>query len=166
MSLDEKNESSNSTENKSNITLSTSLDITDINNSINAPTETDLLNDPESAIETTYNVQKEKISQINIKESNENNTKKNLNLLYGNHISNLQPKYLGKTRALFYRNDYPLIIIGPDCKLNINNIIKIVLVFALYQHLYVFIFLNFLFFSRIIISLLKFLKQCSFLFLH
>ena len=129
MSLEEKNESSNSTDNNS-LTLSTSLDINNINNNINAPTETDLLNDPESAIETTYNVQKEKISQINIKESNENNTKKNLHLLYGNHISNLQPKYLGKTRALFYRNDYPLIIIGPDCKLYINNIIKIVLVFA------------------------------------
>ena len=37
-------------------------------------------------------------------------------LFYGNHISNLHPKYLGRTRALFYHNDYPLIIIGPDCK--------------------------------------------------
>ena len=165
MSLDEKNELSNSNYNN-NITLSTSLDINNINTSINAPTETDLLNDSESAIETTYNVQKEKISQINIKESNENSTKKNLNLLYGNHISNLQPKYLGKTRALFYKNDYPLIIIGPDCKLYINNIIKIFLVFVLYQRLYVFIFLNFLYFSKIIISLLKFLRHCSLLFLH
>ena len=117
MSLDEKIETSNSTENN-NITLSTSLDMNHINNNINAPTETDLLNDPESAIESTYNVQKEKITQVNIKESNQNSSQKNLNLLYGNHISNLQPKYLGKTRALFYRNDEPLIIIGPDCKLN------------------------------------------------
>ena len=139
MTLEEKNETLNSTDNN-NITISTSLDINNINNNINAPTETDLLNDPESGIETTYNFQKEKISQINIKGTSENSTKKNLNLLYGNHISNLQPKYLGKTRALFYRNDYPLIIIGPDCKLYINNIIKIVLVFALYQHHYVSIF--------------------------
>ena len=73
MSLNEKNESSNSTENKSNITLSTSLDINDINNSINAPTETDLLNDPESAIETTYNVQKEKQAGF-YNENNKQNT--------------------------------------------------------------------------------------------
>ena len=116
MSLDENMEISNSIENN-NIALSTSLDMNHINNNINAPTETDLLNDPESAIESTYNVQKEKITQVNIKESNQNSSQKNLNLLYGNHISNLQPKYLGKTRALFYRNDEPLIIIGPDCKL-------------------------------------------------
>ena len=37
-------------------------------------------------------------------------------LLYGNHIRNLNPKYLGKTRAFFYINKYPTIIIGPNCK--------------------------------------------------
>ena len=37
-------------------------------------------------------------------------------LLYGNHIDNLKPKYLGKARAFCYINNYPIIIIGPDCK--------------------------------------------------
>ena len=116
MSLDEKVQNSNSSENN-NITLSTSMDTSDTNN-INSPSETDLLNHPEAAIETSYNIETEKISQVNIKESNGNNQTRNPYLLYGNHISNLQPKYLGKTRALFYKGDYPLIIIGPDCKLN------------------------------------------------
>ena len=49
------------------------------------------------------------------KNPNRNLTVKNY-LLYGNHIENLHPKYLGKARALFYINNYPLIIIGPDCK--------------------------------------------------
>ena len=40
-------------------------------------------------------------------------------LFYGNHIQNLHPKYLGKTRAFFYHNDSPLIIIGPDCKFDL-----------------------------------------------
>ena len=115
MSLDEIVQTSNSSENN-NITLSTSMDTNDINN-INIPSETDLLNDLESPVDNTYNVEKEKISQVNIKESNQNNQTRNPNLLYGNHISNLQPKYLGKTRALLYKGDYPLIIIGPDCKL-------------------------------------------------
>ena len=81
------------------------MDTSDTNN-INSPSETDLLNDPEAAIETSYNIEKEKISQVNIKESNGNNQTRNPYLLYGNQ------------RALFYKGDYPLIIIGPDCKLN------------------------------------------------
>ena len=59
--------------------------------------------------------------EISLK-SNENNNNQNRNLivksylLYGNHIENIHPKYLGKTRAFLYINNYPLIIIGPDCK--------------------------------------------------
>ena len=62
-------------------------------------------------------------------------------LLYGNHIDNLKPKYLGKTRAFLFINNYPLIILGPDCKfieINIfkyNIIIKIVIVFVFYRQL-------------------------------
>ena len=37
-------------------------------------------------------------------------------LLYGNSINDLKPKYLGKARAFCYINNYPIIIIGPDCK--------------------------------------------------
>ena len=114
MSLDEIDQNSNNTEN--NITLSTSIDTNNVKENINLPTETDLLNDPESSIETTYNVEEEKISPVNIKEKQETNTTTKPYLFYGNHITNLHPKYLGKTRALFYYNDYPLIIIGPDCK--------------------------------------------------
>ena len=45
--------------------------------------------------------------------------KKNINafksyLLYGNHIDNLKPTHLGKTKVLFYYHNYPLIILGPD----------------------------------------------------
>ena len=111
MSLDEIDQNLNLNNNK--VILSTS---TNNNDNKNIPTETDLLNDPESAIETTYNVEKEKISQVNIKEPKGNDITNKSYLFYGNHISNLHPKYLGRTRALFYHNDYPLIIIGPDCK--------------------------------------------------
>ena len=111
MSLDEIDQ--NSISNGSSITLSTSITN---NDTANQATETDLLNDQESAIETSYNVEKEKISQVNIKEPKGNDITNKSYLFYGNHISNLHPKYLGRTRALFYHNDYPLIIIGPDCK--------------------------------------------------
>ena len=62
-------------------------------------------------------------------------------LLYGNHIENLKPKYLGKARAFLFINNYPLIIIGPDCKfiiININKyniIVQIVIVYVFYQQL-------------------------------
>ena len=38
-------------------------------------------------------------------------------LLYGNNIELLKPKFLGKSRAFFYNlNGDPQITIGPDCK--------------------------------------------------
>ena len=38
-------------------------------------------------------------------------------LLYGNNIDYLEPKFLGKSRAFFYNvNGDPKITIGPDCK--------------------------------------------------
>ena len=114
MSLDEIDQ--NSISNGSSITLSTSITN---NDTANQATETDLLNDQESAIETSYNVEKEKISQVNKRESKESNTQYRPYLFYGNHYQDLQPKYLGKTRAFLYRNGYPLIIIGPDCKLKL-----------------------------------------------
>ena len=116
MSLDEIDQNSNLNNNK--VIISTS---TNNNDNKSIPTETDLLNDPESAIETTYNVETEKISQINQRQYDENNSEYNQEnkpfLFYGNHYQNLHPKYLGKTIALFYYKDNPLIIIGPDCKL-------------------------------------------------
>ena len=119
MSLDEIDQNSNS--DKNNITLSTSINT---NETKNLATETDLLNDPENAVETTYDVEKEKleeISLVNQRQYDENNIKyKEENksfLFYGNNYHNLHPKQLGKTIALFYYKDNPLIIIGPDCKL-------------------------------------------------
>jgi hypothetical protein len=58
-------------------------------------------------------------------------------LLYGNHIDNLHPKYLGRSRAFLYINNYPLIIIGPDCKFIMQLYIiiymqKTVIVFVCY----------------------------------
>ena len=58
--------------------------------------------------------------EISLKVNENNDPNRNLKvknyLLYGNHIENLHPKYLGKARSLLYINNYPLIIIGPDCK--------------------------------------------------
>ena len=60
---------------------------------------------------------KEEETTLNININNSNNNKSTKSyLLYGNHIDNLHPKYLGRAKALFYINNYPLIIIGPDCK--------------------------------------------------
>ena len=120
MSLDEIDQNSNP--DGSTITLSTSVNNND--NNANQPTETDLLNDPETALETTYDVEKEKleeISLVNQRQYDENNIKYTEEhksfLFYGNNYHNLHPKHLGKTIALFYYKDIPLIIIGPDCKL-------------------------------------------------
>ena len=44
-----------------------------------------------------------------------NNDKENL--LYGNSITIVKPRNIGKIKAFLYIKDYPLIIIGPDCKL-------------------------------------------------
>ena len=37
------------------------------------------------------------------------------NKLYGNDISIKNPKKLGNLRAFIYINDYPLIVLGPNC---------------------------------------------------
>ena len=42
----------------------------------------------------------------------------NKDLLYGNNIEKINPKFLGKSLALFYNSEgNPRITIGPDCKL-------------------------------------------------
>ncbi len=64
---------------------------------------------------------------------NQSKESNNKYLLYGNDIKIMNPKYLGRTRAFFYHNNYPWIIIGPDCKLSIYILIiyyKIVIVYA------------------------------------
>ena len=94
--------------------------------SLDNTTENTKINENNETID--YN-REEEIRIKNIKNpSKENNSKY---LLYGNDIKIMNPKYLGRTRAFFYHNNYPLIIIGPDCKLSIYILIiyyKIVIV--------------------------------------
>ena len=111
MSIEEIPQNPEEDENK--ISLSTEQNSNEI---INRPSETDFLNDPESALESQYNTKEEKILRVNEKSNNNNKAISKPYLFYGNHFENLHPKYIGRTRALFYYNNYPLIIIGPDCK--------------------------------------------------
>ena len=46
---------------------------------------------------------------------NEGGNNKN-DLLYGNPLNKIKPKYIGKARAFLYIGNSPLIIIGPGCK--------------------------------------------------
>ena len=66
--------------------------------------------------ESTISLNKEKETILKVNENKNRNIRVKSYLLYGNHIDNLHPKYLGKSRAFLYINNYPLIIIGPDCK--------------------------------------------------
>ena len=55
-----------------------------------------------------------KVSLIEDKEENIEN--KEQNKLYGNDIKIKNPKTIGKMWAFLYYKDYPLIVIGPNCK--------------------------------------------------
>ena len=105
MSLLNINQNSKKEENDS--TLSSSL------NSNTNISDNYTINENDSSIE--YNREEETKLKVNIEHKNDNKGIKKY-LLYGNHIDNLKPKYIGKTRAFCYINNYPLIIIGPDCK--------------------------------------------------
>ena len=50
------------------------------------------------------------------KEEQKNSIENKMQLLYGNDINNLYPKYLGKMLSFIYIKNEPLITIGPDCK--------------------------------------------------
>ena len=54
--------------------------------------------------------------ELNVKYNNNTNHDKN-NILYGNSITIVKPRNIGKVSAFLYIKDFPLIIIGPDCKL-------------------------------------------------
>ena len=77
------------------------------------------INEKTKINENESNIEYNRDEEIKIKINNDNLNKNNNNkyLLYGNNIRNLKPKYLGKTRAFCYYKNYPLIIIGPDCKI-------------------------------------------------
>jgi len=88
----------------------------------NDATENYKLNENNEPID--YN-REEEIRIKNIDNSNKESNSKYL--LYGNDIKIQNPKYLGRTRAFFYHNNYPWIIIGPDCKLSIYILINYIL---------------------------------------
>lgn len=112
------------------------------NNYISVPTSLySKSNDDENYYINEYkpsilNIEKEIKLKIDINNDNSNrNTKYKSYLLYGNQINNLHPKYLGKTRAFFYINNYPIIIIGPNCKFLNVIIIFYILFFRLLYYL-------------------------------
>ena len=57
------------------------------------------------------------INSIKIVDSEKLSIKnKEIELLYGNDINIKHPRKLGNLKVLYYsKNDYPLIILGPDC---------------------------------------------------
>ena len=57
--------------------------------------------------------------ELDLLEDSENNNKENsekINKIFGNDIDIKNPKRLGNLRAFLYINDYPLIVLGPNCK--------------------------------------------------
>ena len=57
--------------------------------------------------------------ELDILENSEKIGKENLEnknkLIYGNDINIRNPKQLGNLKSFLYINDYPLIVIGPNC---------------------------------------------------
>ncbi len=47
--------------------------------------------------------------------------------LYGNDVDEKKPKWYGKTKALLYIGDSPILILGEDSKINFNNINYIII---------------------------------------
>ena len=135
------------------ILLSTTIDtrkttIDNENNIINLKSDNTL----------TYETEQTKLNETK-KSKNNNNTFKSY-LLYGNHIDNLKPSHLGKTKVLFYYNNYPLIILGPDYCYSIWLTITSIIIYSL---IYFFLFkYNFLA-IKIIETIVFLFYICSYL---
>ena len=105
--------------NEQNTNLSTNLNILNNKNKNKKPEE---LKQNLLSINENDN-EKENENEKNIENSNpEKEKSQNMgqthNLLYGNPIDSLNPKYIGKSLALLYDfRGNPKITIGPDCKL-------------------------------------------------
>jgi len=110
-----------------------SLDVE--HNSKNEENDESLSSSPENIVnirdkyqlnEKDSNIGYAKLEETELKTNFENsNDDKNAKsqLLYGNPIDILNPKYLGRAKAFYYSNNYPWIIIGPDCKYFLNKFI-------------------------------------------
>ena len=72
-----------------------------------------------SSIEDNRN--NNKISMVDTNEINNSNVNSSRNeilsdkKIYGNPISSKHPHKIGRSYAFLYINNYPLIVIGPDC---------------------------------------------------
>jgi hypothetical protein len=92
---------------------------TNENNDLSTSYDTDLNSEEKYKIkgdDLPRKLQNEQEISLKINNKNDNKIKRKNHFLYGNHIDNLYPKYLGRSRAFLYIKNYPLIIIGPDCK--------------------------------------------------
>ena len=107
--------------NEQNTNLSTNLNILNNKNKNKKPEE--LSQNLLSSNENDNEKEKENEYEKNIENSNpEKEKSQNMgqthNLLYGNPIDSLNPKFIGKSLALLYDfRGNPKITIGPDCKL-------------------------------------------------
>ena len=62
------------------------------------------------------NKKEQTVEKVEKKEKEEKKEKNKNNELFGNDIKIINPKKIGNVYAFLYFKDYPLIIIGPDCK--------------------------------------------------
>ena len=103
--------------NEQNIRLTTDLELVDQNNQNQ---EKSLKESSQILEENTKEKDKSDTNIFQKDLSKENNKSKSIsvhNLLYGNPIDCLTPKFLGKSYAFFYdEKGDPKITIGPDCK--------------------------------------------------
>ena len=107
----------------------------------------------------TYETEKTKLNERK-KPKKINNTFKSY-LLYGNHIDNLKPSHLGKTKVLFYYHNYPLIILGPDYCYNIWLSIPSIIIFLI---IYIFLFKYNFITIKIVETIIFLFYICSYLF--
>jgi len=92
-----------------------------INDNINQSNDLEIIETKEKPIKKE---EKEELSQNLIVsnesqngENNKNSLKYKIGNLYGNPYEELNPKYIGKSRAYFFdKYGNPRITIGPDCK--------------------------------------------------
>lgn len=98
--------------NKQNSTLSSDLETNRQSNKKKYKEKSD----SNSLIISDENENEDKDKLIIQNEKNQN-TSADKDLLYGNKIDNLNPRFIGKCIALFYNdNGDPKVTIGPDCK--------------------------------------------------
>ena len=72
-----------------------------------------------NAIDTSGTIEvspKDNISRKISLNSSVNSSTSSSDLIYGTSIEIKNPRNIGSMKAFFYINNYPIIVIGPDCK--------------------------------------------------